>query len=104
MEEYLLLARERIHNCPFHANLEIVAFKVRPNLLQNLGIIVMEKKHSPIKSQKLVSKIKNGHNIVLIAFIPHRNLLGIGNQWIRKVPRNIDKNKISFVLKINLHM
>jgi len=65
---------------------------------------MMEKKHSPVNGQKLVSKIKNGHNIVLIPFIPHWNFLGIGNQWIRKVPRNIDKNKISFVLKINLHM
>jgi hypothetical protein len=58
MEESLLLAKERIHNCPFHANLEIIALKVQPNLFQNLGIIMMEKKHSLVKGQKLVNKIK----------------------------------------------
>jgi hypothetical protein len=44
-----------------------------------MGIILMEKNHNPVRGQKPINKVKNGHNIVLIPLIPHRNLLGIGN-------------------------
>lgn len=93
---------ERVHNCPFHLNLEFVAFKVWLNLFQNLGIIGMEKKHNPINCQKLVDKVENGRNILFIPFIPHMNYYEAWNQWNKKVPRDINKNKINLVLKIDL--
>jgi hypothetical protein len=34
---------ERIHNHPLHANLEVVAFKVQLDFLENVGIIKLEK-------------------------------------------------------------
>jgi hypothetical protein len=38
----------------------------------------MEKKHCPIKGQKLIGKVKNAHNIILVLLIPHKNLCRIG--------------------------
>ncbi len=55
---------ERIHNHPLHVNLEVVAFKVWLDLLENVGIIKVEKQHNPIRGQKLLRKIKNGNNAI----------------------------------------
>jgi hypothetical protein len=55
---------ERIHNYIIYANLEIVALKVQLDLLDNVGIIKVEKHHNPIKGQKLLCKIENKHNVV----------------------------------------
>ncbi len=55
---------ERIHNHPLHVNLEVVAFEVWLYLLENVGIIKVEKQHNPIRGQKLLRKIKNGNNAI----------------------------------------
>ncbi len=81
----------------------MIALKVRPNFLQKLGIIMMEKNHNLVRGQNLVNKIKNGHNVVLIPLIPHKNLLGTRNQWNKKVPNSIGKNKINLIFRIDLH-
>jgi hypothetical protein len=61
---------EIIHNCPLHTNLKVVALQVRVDLLKNVGIIRMEKKHNPIRGQKLIDEVENKHNVVLIPPIP----------------------------------
>jgi hypothetical protein len=49
---------ERINNCPLHVNFKIVAFQTRFDLLKKLGIILMEKQHSPIRGLKKFHEIK----------------------------------------------
>jgi hypothetical protein len=40
---------ERMNDHPLHVNLKIVAFQIKYDLFKNLGIIPMEKQHSPIR-------------------------------------------------------
>jgi hypothetical protein len=65
---------KRIHNYTIHANLEIVTLEVQLDLLENVGIIKVEKNHNPINGQKLLCKIENGHNVVFPTLV-----LEVGN-------------------------
>jgi hypothetical protein len=67
-------------------NLEVVALQVQPIFLENVKIIWVETKHNPIKGQKLVGKVKNRYNVVLILPIPWGNFCKTKSQRNKQVP------------------
>jgi len=68
-------------------NLKIVALQIKLDLLDNLGIIWVEKKHNPISNQKKSCKIKNGYYPIFLLFVPKGVLWGTRrNQRDRNIP------------------
>jgi hypothetical protein len=64
----------------------------------------VKEQNNPISGQELFHKIENGNNVVIHLLVPNRNLWGDGeNQGHKKVPWNINKNKVNRVLYIDLH-
>jgi hypothetical protein len=57
-------------------NLKIVALQIKLDLLDNLGIIWVEKKHNPISYQKNSCEIKNGYYPIFPLFVPKGVLWG----------------------------
>jgi hypothetical protein len=85
-------------------NLKTTAFQIRHDLLENLRIIRVEKKHDPINSQEFSYKIKNGYYPMFPSIVPKGDFWGIrGDQRNRNIPRNVTKNKVHLDLKIYLH-
>jgi hypothetical protein len=80
-------------------NSKIITFQISHDRLENPGIIWVEKKHSPINSQKNSYEIKNGYYLIFPSFVLEGDLWGLGEtKGIR-----IIKNKVHLVFKINLH-
>jgi hypothetical protein len=68
---------ERIHNCPLHANLKVIAIEIRFDFLENARIIKVEKQPLPILEG---------------------NFWRTRNEKNKKVFWNIGKNKVNIVL------
>ncbi len=85
-------------------NLEIVIFQIKPDLLENLGIICVEKKDNPITSQFFFCENKNGYYLIFPSLVLEGDLWGSReDQRNRNVPWYVSKNKVHLVLKIDLH-
>ncbi len=89
---------ERIHNCPLHANLKVIAIEIRFDFLENARIIKVEKQHSPIKGQEFFHKVKNEYTIIFPLPILEGNFWRTRNEKNKKVFWNIGKNKVNIVL------
>jgi hypothetical protein len=85
-------------------NLKTVVFQIRLDLLENLGIIWVEKKDSPIRSQEFFCENKNEYYLIFPSLALEGDLRG-GREDQRNmiVPRDVNKNKVHLVLKIDLH-
>jgi len=95
---------ERIDDRPLHTNLKITALQIRHDLLENLKIIWVEKKHNRISNQEFFYKIKNGYYQIFLSIILEGGFWGIrGDQRNINILWDVNKNKVHLVLKIDLH-
>jgi hypothetical protein len=77
---------------------------MRLDLFENSGIIWVEKKDRPIRSQKKFYESKNGYYPIFPSLVQEGDLWGAKEEQRNKnVPRDVNKNKVHLVLKIDLH-